>query len=392
MSASLREAAGTTASARPMAQIDDASLIHLAHERTAHGRAALAINMVELFSDKADRLTDRERSMMCDILRQLVGTVERTVRRALALKLADVASAPRDLITYLANDHADVAFPILTRSLVLADEDLIEIVRHRALEHQLAIAMREGLSEAVSEVLAETGTADVITTLLHNRSARISHRTLSYLVEESRRVDQYREPLLRREELGRDLAKRMFLWVSAALRQYIIERYALDTTTLEKLLQEVARENSGDQLKGPAADGVKNLAKELAADVAVEPELLVQALVSGEINLFIGMFAQSTGIRRRLVRRIVFEQQASGLAIACKASGLDRDTFRRIYTLIRSSHPQNAAATPPDTEKALALYDRLPLDQAKRVVARWRLDPDFAGAIRDVEVGRQYHG
>ena len=37
---------------------------------------------------------------------------------------------------------------------------------------------------------------------------------MEYLVEQSKRVDTYQNPLLKRPDLEPDLAKRMYLWVS----------------------------------------------------------------------------------------------------------------------------------------------------------------------------------
>ena len=57
---------------------------------------------------------------------------------------------------------------------MLQDSELIEIVHHRTLEHQLAIAMRRRVSAAVSDALVEEGSPDVIKTLLENPNAAIS--------------------------------------------------------------------------------------------------------------------------------------------------------------------------------------------------------------------------
>ena len=92
---------------------------------------------------------------MDDILTNLVDQMELTLRRALAEKLADTPSAPSSLITFLAQDEASVARPILLKSCLLRDEQLIEIVKHRTKEHQLCIAMRRNISELVSSSLIE---------------------------------------------------------------------------------------------------------------------------------------------------------------------------------------------------------------------------------------------
>ena len=160
-----------------------------------------------------------------------------SVRRTLAERLAMLPSAPRDLIVELANDQIEVAHPILMGSNVLHDTDLIEIIHQRTLEHQLAIAMRKNINELVTDALVESGNEDVIKVMLENPSARISRATMEYLVEQSKRVDTYQNPLLKRPDLEPQLAKRMYLWVSAALRTHIVTKFNIDVSALDETIE-----------------------------------------------------------------------------------------------------------------------------------------------------------
>src|SRR3546814_10587860 len=73
----------------------------------------------------------------------------------------------------------------------------------------------------VSQALIDVGEEDVIEALIRNEDAELALQAVNYLVEESRRVDRFREPLLQRREMSPALAYRMFWWVSAALRRQI---------------------------------------------------------------------------------------------------------------------------------------------------------------------------
>src|SRR5258708_3058033 len=153
---------GAVGRARTVAKISEAEsqiLFELARDKTAQGREALLATVQDLFLDRGQMLTDRERFLMNDILRNLIKEVEDTVRRTLAQQLAGRKDAPRDVILLLANDKIEVAYPILLQSEVLLDLELVEIIHHRTLEYQLAIAMRETVSETVSQALVATGGA-----------------------------------------------------------------------------------------------------------------------------------------------------------------------------------------------------------------------------------------
>ena len=195
-----------------------------------------------MFLDGGTSVSDRTKALMSQILRRLVHDVEIKLRRSLAEKLSKRADTPHALIVELANDEYEVTHPILIESNVLQDADLIETIKHRTMAHQLAISMRESLSEDVSEALVDTGQEDVIASLLNNHGAKVSRHVMDYLVSESKRVDAYQNPLVRRPDLPPELAERMSWWVSAALREYISERFSLDLGELDVSIETAVSE------------------------------------------------------------------------------------------------------------------------------------------------------
>jgi len=177
------------------------SLIGLARQKSQAGRNSIFETVQDLFLQKKDGLSERERTLMSDILRQLIHQVEISVRKDVATRLAKRNDAPKELVLVLANDEIEVAHSLLVNSMVLHDADLIELVRHRAQAHQLAIAMRQSLSEEVSQSLADTGDIGVITKLIENEDAKISESLLDYLVAQSKTVDSFQNPLISRRDL-----------------------------------------------------------------------------------------------------------------------------------------------------------------------------------------------
>ncbi len=369
-------------------RINSEYLYGLARDKSVAGRMALAETISDLFLQRGCTLTERERTLMFSILRQMIHDAEMSVRRVVSAQLAERDDAPRDLVQRLANDEIEVAYPILTKSTVLHDTDLIEVIQQRTLEHQMAIAIRQSVSEAVSGALVQTGNENVIGTLLENSNARISDATMEYLVDEAKRVDTFQEPILRRHDLDPRLAKRMFLWVSAALRQYILENSGLSQTDTDDLLEKAALEEI-DAVASP--DRPKRKAEDLVAELdtqgKVTPDLLVQTLSEGEVGLFMAMFRQFTGLRELLVMRLVFEPGGEGLAIACKAVGIDSEDFSSIFALSRKARPGSDTTLKRNSRKILDFYDRITEDAAKEVVRRWRRDMDYLAAIRELEVG-----
>jgi uncharacterized protein (DUF2336 family) len=370
-----------------MQTIDAEYLLNLARTKSSEGRRELAAIIADLFENQSETLTDRERKLMFDIMHSLVHEVEISVRKSFVDLLDSLPDTPPGLLRDLANDEIDVAYPLLTKSSLLRDADLIDIIRARTREHQLAIALRSDVSEDVTDALVETEDESVIEKLLHNQNARISEATMAYLVEQSRRVDTFQEPLLKRHDLKENLAERMFMWVSAALRQYIVERYELDSETIDALLEQAARQGfASDALESPASVKTRELVAAMREDGAVTPGMLVAALSDGEVPLFMSLFAELVGISDQLTSRIVFEEGGEGLAIACKSVDMSEMQFSLIFRLSRRARP--AAKAPmikKVTHELLELYGNMSQEAALKVVRRWQRGSDFLAAIRELE-------
>jgi uncharacterized protein (DUF2336 family) len=299
-------------------------LMTLARQKSDQAREQLFEAMGDVFLERNTVLTLQERALITDILEKLIREVSREIRRKLTVKLADAPGTPRELAVLLANDEIDIASPMLLRSTVLQDADLIEIVRNRSTQHLLAIAMRRDLSTAVADALVESGEKDVIRTLLENQDAHISRATMAYLVEQSKLVDEFQEPLVRRRDLPPDLAKRMCLWVSAAIRQSLVERFDIDVDTLDDNLEPIAREES-ERPTEPDPDAAGALAQALGEGRKLTPRLLMQTLRRGEVPLFEAMLAEMAGLRPVLIRRLCYEPGGQGLAVLARGGGRSRE-------------------------------------------------------------------
>lgn len=359
-------------------QSDLRTLLALARDKSLESRSRLVQIVGDLFFDTDQVLGERERALMTDILHRLVHDVEMSVRRRLAERLAHEPDASPELINALANDEIAVAQPILERSAVLQDIELVEIIQHRTMSHRLAIAMRDKVSAEVSEALVETGEIDVMKTLLENPNAEIAGATANYLLEESRRTDALQRPLLDRRDLGPALAKRMYWWVSAALRQHIVDNFQLRPAELDQKIEDTISAILKDEsIREAGLKGGEALAERLAEARAITPQLLVQTLRQGEVSLFEHLFARHTGLRQYLVRRFVYEPGGEGLAIACKAVGIDKPDFARMFLNSRGARPGEKIVDPSELARVLTFFDRVDAETAREIVHRWRLDPEY---------------
>src|SRR5690606_27637433 len=105
------------------------------------------------------------------------------VRLALSETLSLSPRAPAQVIAVLATDQAEVAAPVLARSPLLTDSDLIARVAAGPSPLQALIAARPQLSMALAASIAEVGTVDACAALVRNASARIAALSYRRMIE-----------------------------------------------------------------------------------------------------------------------------------------------------------------------------------------------------------------
>jgi len=362
----------------------------LSQDSSKAARRRLFENMSDLFLSEEERLTEQERAHISNIMTKLLTDVELQVRASLAETLSLSDQAPSELITLLANDEIEVARPILVNSRVLMEQDLLEVIELRSKEHLLAITEREDISPLISDLLIEYGDEDIIEQLVRNNDAKISKEALALLVEESRRVDRFQEPLLARHDIPPALAHKMFWWVSAALRRHIISNFEIDSSYLD---QSITRSTHATIEDVTVPEFGETHADRLAAHMAARNELteknLIQALKSRQIRLFLAGFSLKSGLDTQTLSRFVHDKNAEAMAVICKSLGFDRNSFSAVFLLTRrggtGANDGKATLKPTEIEDIMNFYDSLNEASAADIVAHWKLDSGYIDAIEEID-------
>ena len=379
----MREDEGVTESQ----QVRD--LLEMARDKSVGARMRLVDKIGDVFSERETVLSERERALMTDILEKLIRDFEMTVRRELASRLADKPAAPTDLVTMLANDAIEVAQPVLMQSRVLQDHHLIEVIQNRSRQHQIAIAMRRSVSEPVADALVGTDDDEVIATLLHNENAAISEATKAYLVDVAHHRDGFLDPLVARRDLTPELARKLCLMVSAALRQRILATYDIDPNELDDVMEEVATK-ADTSLQAPQTRSRRDapawqLAERMADAYPVDGRLLVKVLRQGEVPLFEALFGVLAGIHPPRLHHVLYETGGRGLAAVCKALEIDKASFTPIYLLSRKGEDGDQTVDPGELHRVTRFFDTLEVSAAREALRHWQRDPAYLEAIDAIE-------
>src|ERR1700759_525869 len=179
-----------------------------------------ALARAYLYSD----LSDSDRIAAEGAMTMLLDDPSPLVRRALADVFAASEYAPPNIVHALASDQPDVAAPILQRSPLLLDADLVEAVAGGESERQTAIASRSALPCSVSAAIAEVGSAEANLVLLENETAEIVPFSLDRIVQRFGHLAAIRDTILARDDLPAPTRQALVLKLSETLAAFVTSR------------------------------------------------------------------------------------------------------------------------------------------------------------------------
>lgn len=271
----------------------------------------------------AEGLTDTERQLAIDIVRVMAQDAAVRVREALARNLKQSKQIPHDVAEALAKDVESVALPMLEFSSILTDEDLIAIVHSSNGAKQTAIARRASVSARVADALVESENAEAVATLVANRGADLSDRTLHRVVERYSQDMQVQASLVQRPKLPLTVAERLVAVVSENLRDYLVTHHDLPPSIAVDLVLE-SRERATVSLLPQSAEPVDilQLCRQLKLHGRLTPSLLLRALCMGDMAFFeagMSVLARTPIVNARM---LIHDEGTLGLKSLYLRSGL----------------------------------------------------------------------
>ncbi len=363
-----------------MEQSSLSDLIELARDPNPAARIALSERITDICLQAPRQLNPDEKEVAGHILIQLSRDFETQLRSRLALQLAASPRAPKQLILALARDEISVSAPVLSQSPMLDEQDLVEIVKNKTSAHRLTVAMRSGITAAVSNALVQAEEPDVLQALVSNKSAEISSAAMDYLVAESKVQANLQGPLVARDDLPPDLVQKMFAFVSNALKYDIQTKYEIDI----EILDAAFRDAQPAQSESVAAAGPDpaNKAASLVAKMRDSGELSLNRVIGflreKRLNLFLEGLSLLSELDPRTITNLAFEGEGQGMAVVCRAIGADRSQFATITLLLERA--RTGKAVPAARLQAVCqLFDTMPTERASSVIEQWRAKGQPAG-------------
>jgi uncharacterized protein (DUF2336 family) len=248
------------------------------------------------------------------------------VRRALAEALSRSPDAPREVILALSNDLPDVAAPVLERSPVLLDAELVDAVAGFADPLPAAVARRIGLGAQVAAAIAEVGSLQACQALAENREAEIPRFSLVRLVERHGTDAVLREALMARPDTPIEIRQMLLKQVGDLLSDHPLVRRGLKDERARAVVME-ARERATVTLASTAAPHeTEALVEHLLQSGQLTAALLMRAVCTGNITLFTAALARLSGLGPSRVSSILSSSRGLPVKALLARAGLPRRT------------------------------------------------------------------
>ena len=368
-----------------------------APSRGPRARHALLKRLADVAALPASRVNAFERSVVGDLLVEMLRLATPEDRRRVAVRLAPLGEIPDSLARLLLRDEPEIAGVLIEQCAALSDSDLMACAADAGMAHRLLLAGRRNLSEVVTDALLAHNEPAVIEAVLRNTTARLSQPGVEAVVSLSRAQPQLCEHLLRRPEMRPSGAYVMFWWAGPEERRTILQRFAVSREVMQEVVEDVfamaAAEGWQDPVSRKALQFIERRQRNRAA-IDKSPydslEHAVSAAAQGGLTReLVSEISYLSGIKPLTGAKIMGDAGGEPLAILCKATGLSKSNLEALWRSMRRPETTTDGNWHPVWERVMITYDMFAVDRAQTVLRYWNwslssaLTPQLMQAIRE---------
>lgn len=360
------------------AQIGDVNKLYdLARDKSASARKQLAEDIGSILEIE---VSARESELVADLLTDLMRQSEKEVRLALSEKLSTLSDVPLRLVLEIANDEIEIAEPVLKSSPVLAELDLMYIIKSKPASYWQAIAARGSLTDQVINTLAETKDFDTALILVENEGIILTNTALVFLSDMAQDSDELAQPLLMRNEVSAGIAKKLYAYVGAEIRANIAQNYDLDPSLINQAVDDVVADLSSQQSNDAFVpdEHVVFTANTAKMQGILNTQMMLTTLRSNNLTSFIAQLHVYTSIPFDVLKHVLSQSHGQGLAMIAKAYGFKKADFISIFMLTAYIWNSGDNVDLKDIKAASLYFERATQEIAKKIVRE-----KMNGKIRD---------
>jgi uncharacterized protein (DUF2336 family) len=313
------------------------------------------------------RLSDKESELITDVLLALMKQAEKDLKIALADRLSGMDNVPLRMVLGLANEDIAIAAPVLRNSPVLHDLDLIYILQSKGISHGRSIALRNGLSATIINMLADTKDFQIAVNLSGNDGATLTDHAYRIFGDMAKYSEVLARPLLSREDVPQEVAGKLYQFVGEELKQLLTERFgigaskivaaAIDDITMEIRETDAAKHGAGEMLLAHAHNQHRRGELKLASVIAT--------LRRGQYSTFLAQFSVLCGLSVDMTKAMIRQETGKGLALTCRALDIQKADFVSLFLLTeRFRAAGKRTVNHKELTRIMTMYDAINRDEA----------------------------
>ena len=347
--------------------------------RSGRARQALFRRLLDVVALPATRLAHQDRSLVGDVILDMLFHATDEDRVLCAQRLADTIEAPRRLLRYLGQCAFEIAQPLLEQNEAFDAVDLVELAQTTTPEHRYAIARRKTVAASVAYCLSEVGEPHIVRALLENERAVLPEQAIDILVMRSRDREEFCSLLIKRPELKPAQAMAMFWWSDGPTRRTILSRHAADRLEVIEHCNDVfaliAEEKWADPVARKALQLIERRQRNRAAIEKSPFDSLESAVNAAATEGMSSFMAQEIGylcgVKPVTIAKIMSDKGGEGLAVLCKATGLKRDFLKVLWAALKRPFEIEEDVIHPQFALVADTYERLSVSKAQTTLRYW---------------------
>lgn len=352
-----------------------ASLLPELEEVVQHGsakrRAETLRRITNLFLACAPAFNVQHVALFDQIIGVLIEDIEGKALAELSIRVAPVPNAPPGVVVKLArNDDIAVAGPMLKQASI-PEPELKFIAETKSQAHLLAMSVRRGISEDVSEVLVQRGDREVARSIARNEKARLSDSAFSTLVKRAERDTDLAEKVGLRPDIPSRLFRQLLMKAGEVVQKRLLAQAKPETQAeirrvLAKVTEELAiKASPRDCAATMAAVRARHNDRQLTeADVA-------EYAKNGMYDETLAALAIISAVPVEVVDRLLSGERSDPVLILARAAGFGWASVREIICARPGAKP-----SPQVLDAARENFERLTVTTAQRVVRFWQVPQD----------------
>lgn len=284
----------------------------------------------------AHEFGERERIIAEQIFRLLMKDTALRVRETLAERLKENPQIPRDIALHMANDVDSVALPVLEHSAVLSDADLVNIIEaSRDISKLMVISQRQNVSERVSDALVETSYPQVVSSLLHNGTAKISERSMGRIIDEHKTDIGIIDAMVQRKPLPMTLVEKLIQEAGDAVAAQLKSEYNLSDAQLRSDMNATHDDLMLRLLQPDVSEQeIVALVAQLAKQERLSASLVMTSLCRGQLTFFTAAMAHFAKIPYANAMALIADKGEHGFLGLYRKSELPDSMFHAIRLVL----------------------------------------------------------